>query len=284
MADLFGFQIRKPVRGRLGASKIAILTITTDEFEGVRAVFGLNAELTGSAYAASTISKKNDYLIVLRRAPAQTNVISAQLTRSVLEDFRPSYLFVIGTAGGHSQREKCGLGDVVIADYIDYSAYWKLNAGAYEERKHACDHPSLHLLENFAEGLRRNPSDWIPRLKTNRPQGSNKPKVLVGGVVAGELLLGDSENAEQNRILTQYKKALAFEMESFGVARTIYQFRSSVHYNPQFLIVRGISDLVDKDAEGNAAQRKLWTPLAIEAAATFASVLIERLLQTEVGW
>jgi nucleoside phosphorylase len=278
---IFGLQIRKPVRGRIGNSRIAILTITTDEFDGVREVFKLNQEVMGSAYAVEAVSKKNEYRIVLRRAPAQTNVISAQLTRIVLEDFRPDYLFLIGTAGGHSEREKCGLGDVVVADYIDYSAYWKLNAGAYEERKHACDHPSLHLLENFAEGLRRNPGDWIPHLKTDRPEGSKSPKVLMGGIVAGELLLGDSDNAEQKRILTQYRKALAFEMESFGVARTVYQFRSSVHYNPQFLIVRGISDLVDKDAGGNNAQRKLWTPLAIEAAATFAYVLIDRLLQPE---
>ncbi|HZP62583.1 MAG TPA: hypothetical protein VFB28_04135 [Terriglobales bacterium] len=281
--NIFGLQIRKPVRGRIGSSRIAILTITTDEFDGVREVFKLNKEVTGSAYAVEAINKKHEYEVVLRRAPAQTNVISAQLTRIVLEDFRPDYLFLIGTAGGHSEREKCGLGDVVVADYIDYSAYWKLNAGSYEERKHACDHPSLNLLENFAEGLRRNPGDWTPQLKANRPLGSNPPKVLIGGIVAGELLLGDSDNVEQKRILTQYRKALAFEMESFGVARTVYQFRSSVHYNPQFLIVRGISDLVDKDAGGNNAQRKLWTPFAIEAAATFAYVLIKRLLQTQEG-
>ncbi|MCU1247036.1 MAG: hypothetical protein JWQ49_65 [Edaphobacter sp.] len=241
----------------------------------------MGQEIVGSPYAVGSANSSNDYPIILRRSIGQTNVVAAQLAASVLEDFRPSYLFVIGTAGGHSGREQINLGDVVVADYIDYSGYWKLKGSAYEERKSACDHPSLHLLENFVEGLRRNPNGWTSRLKNKRPAGSTDPKVLVGGVVAGELLLGDAENTEQKRILAQYKKALAFEMESWGIARTVYKFRSSVHYNPQFLVVRGVSDFVDKDAELNEKQRKEWTPLAVEAAATFASALIEPLLKKE---
>lgn len=274
--------INERVPGRRGTATVALLTITKEEFDVVRDVFDLRAEVVGSPYAVQRIDPKNNYEIVLRRAAGQTNVVSAQLASAVLEDFRPSYLIVIGTAGGHSDREESKLGDVVVADYIEYSAYWKLKKGVYEERKNACDHPSLHLLEDFAEGLRRTPHDWVRELKMVRPDGS-VPKVLVGGVVAGELLLGDADNVEQKRILSNYKKALAFEMESFGIARTVYRFRSSVHYNPQLLIVRGISDLVDRDAELNQDQRKLWTPLAVEAAATFAKVLIDRLLQQEPG-
>lgn len=282
--NIFGLQISRDnsVRGRIGKSTVAILTITTEEFDGVRTIFGLTQELPGSPYAVQRPDSKNNYSIVLRRAPGQTNVVSAHLTLKVLEDFRPHYLFLIGTAGGHSRREDINLGDVVVANYIDYSGYWKLKDGAFEERKNACDHPSAHLLENFAEGLRRSPTPWRSRLQVARPPGSPDAKALVGGVVAGELLLGDSDNAEQKRILGQYRKALAFEMESFGVARTVYQFRSSVHYNPQFLIVRGISDLVDRDAALNDDQRKMWTPIAVEAAATFAKTLIESLLETKV--
>jgi hypothetical protein len=166
---------------------------------------------------------------------------------------------------------------VVVADYIDYSGYWKLKDGVFYERRNACDHPSFHLRENFAEALRRSPTDWQNRLTSRNPDGT-LPRVLSGAVVAGELLLGDSENAEQQRILSIYEKALAFEMESFGVARTVYEFRSSVHYNPQFLIIRGISDLVNEESQDNDATRKAWTPRAVAAAATFSSVLVERVL------
>ena len=103
-------------------------------------------------------------------------------------------------------------------------------------------------------------------------------KALVGEVVAGEMLLGDSKNREQKRLLKKYDKALAFEMESYGIAQTIYRHRNSVHYNPQFLIVRGISDLVNTEAEANNEERKRWTPYAINAAATFVKFITERLL------
>lgn len=277
IANGMGRRTFDQLRGRLGHATVAILTITSEEFEGVRAVFGLSEELIGSPYAVRSLNRANDYSIVLRRAVGQTNVLSAQITARILEDFRPSYLLVIGTAGGHSGRDGLRLGDVIIADYIDYSGYWKLKNGVFYERRNACDHPSLHLRENFAEALRRSPGDWHGRLPSANPDGTF-PKVLTGAVVAGELLLGDAENAEQQRILNIYEKALAFEMESFGVARTIYEFRSSVHYNPQFLIIRGISDLVNEDASTNDATRKAWTPRAITAAATFSSVLVERIL------
>src|SRR5947209_1651196 len=92
--------------GRLGKATVALLTITTEEFDVVRDVFELREELVGSPYAVRRVDRKNDYPIVLRRAPGQTNVISADVARAVLEHYRPSYLFVIGTAGGHSEREE----------------------------------------------------------------------------------------------------------------------------------------------------------------------------------
>jgi len=269
---------REPLPTRLGHATVALLTITTEESDGVRVAFDLNDDVL--AYAVHKPNRRNDYAIVMRRAASQTNVIASLMVSQVIEDFRPSYLFLIGTAGGHSQRDELKLGDVVVADYIDYSAYWKLKDGKFLERKHACDHPSLYLRENFAEVLRRHPERWVQNLRLKRPDDS-VPVVLMGGVVAGEVLLGDSNNAEQKRILDSYEKALAFEMESFGVARTVYSYRSSAHYNPQFLIIRGISDLVDKDPTENQKTRKVWTPLAIDAAATFAKALIEGLLASD---
>lgn len=264
--------------GKLGHATVAILTMTVQEFTGVRAVFGLNQELVSTPYAVKELNKRNEYPVVIRRAAGQTNVLSTQMTRDILEDFRPSYLLVIGTAGGHSGRENIKLGDIVVADFIDYSGYWKLKDGVFHARRNACDHPSLHLLANFAEGLSRSPEVWQHRFASHK-DGEPYPKVLTGAVVAGDLLMGDADNAEQQRILTAYDKALAFEMESYGVARTVYEYRSSVHYNPQFLIIRGISDLVNEGADANNEIRAKWTPFAVDAAATFALVLVERLLK-----
>jgi len=175
---------------------VALLTITTEESDGVRAAFDLNDDVR--AYAVHKANKKNEYPVVMRRAPSQTNVIASLMVSNVIEDFRPNYLFLIGTAGGHSQRDELKLGDVVVADYIDYSAYWKLKEGKFLERKQACDHPSL-LRRSFGthcSGWRRKTSAKFSRRK--RPDNST-PVVLMGGVVAGEVLLGDSNNAEQKR-------------------------------------------------------------------------------------
>jgi nucleoside phosphorylase len=268
--------------GKRGHATVAILTMTIEEFNGVRSVFGLNQELVSTAYAVKELNTSKNYPVVIRRASGQTNVLSSQITRDILEDFRPSYLLVIGTAGGHSGRENIKLGDIVVADYIDYSGYWKLKDGVFHARRNACDHPSLHPLANFAEGLSRSPEEWQHRFASHK-DGEPYPKVLTGAVVAGDLLMGDADNAEQQRILTAYDKALAFEMESYGVARAVYESRSTVHYNPQFLIIRGISDLVNEGADENNGTRAKWTPFAVDAAATFALVLVDKLLESELS-
>lgn len=185
---------------------VALLTVTVEEFDVVRRVFGLNVELVGTRYAVEDARATRVHPVVLCRAAGQTNVLSGELTSKVIEDFRPNYLLLIGTAGGHSGRDNLKLGDVVVADYIDYSGYWKLKDGRFLERRNACDHPSLNLRENFAEALRRNPQDWLSELHTVSPDG-RLPAVLTGAVVAGDILLGDSENVEQRRIAGAIKGA-----------------------------------------------------------------------------
>ena len=89
-----------PLRGKIGHATVATLTMTVEEFDGVRSVFGLTEELVSTAYAVDKVNGGHDYPVVIRRASGQTNVLATQATRDILEDFRPSFLLVIGTAGG----------------------------------------------------------------------------------------------------------------------------------------------------------------------------------------
>src|SRR3546814_19273268 len=75
------------------------------------------------------------------------------------------------------------------------------------------------------------------------------------------------ENEYQCRILKEFDKELAVDMESYGLARGVYNARSTRHYNLNYLIVRGISDLVDQ--EGNNEQRIKWRGYAAATAAAF---------------
>ena len=108
--------------------------------------------------------------------------------------------------------------------------------------------------------------------------GKERLLVVIGGIVAGDILMGDAANPEQWSILQRFDKALAFEMEAFGVARAVFKSRDWVHYNPQFLVVRGISDLVDVDPGENQATRVAWTPYAVATAGAFTQALVERVL------
>jgi nucleoside phosphorylase len=262
--------------GRLGKARVALLTITTDEFAIASDAFALHENLIGSPYY---VSRRHDgvYDIVLRRCLSQTNLVSHEVAGSMVEDFRPSFVIMIGTAGGYSGRDGLALGDVVVSDYIESSNYWKHTQSEVKARKVAFDHPSLFLLDRFVEALRVDDAPWRQLVRTQRPE-PGQPKLLIGEIVAGDRLLGDPDSAEQKRILNYFDKALAFEMEAAGLARTIYRARESASYNPQFLVIRGISDFVDIGVTSNQSTRRAWTPYAVACAVAVASALLQKLL------
>lgn len=263
--------------GLLGTAKIGLLTITEQELTVVRDVFGLHENIPESGYWASNGSNSN-HGIVLRRSSAQTNLISAESAGDIVQDFRPAFILLIGTAGGYGGRDGLNLGDVVISDYVEFSGYWKYKENQVLRRKIAHDHPSLYLRDNFIEPLRVTPEQWRAHIRAQRP-AAGEPSLYIGEIVSGDILLGDPDNAEQKRILDCFDKALAFEMEAVGLARTVFKARRWVHYNPQFLIIRGISDLVNANAPGNQETRVAWTPYAVSAATAVAKVLSDRVLQ-----
>jgi nucleoside phosphorylase len=261
-------------RGRIGSAQVGLMTVTIEEAKVVARTFALDTALPGTGYTTNKVDASSNFQIVHKRLPNQTNLMSVQTAGDLIEDFRPAFLILIGTAGGHSGRDGLNLGDIVVADYVDYSGYWKYKKGAVIERKMPHDHPSGHLIQNYAEPLRVSPKRWIDRIQIKRP-GESIPKLFIGGLVSGNILLGDPKNKEQVRILNHFDKAYAFEMEGFGLSSAVFKARTSVYYNPQYLLVRGISDLVDRDAEGNQETRVAWTPYAVSAAASFAAVLLE---------
>jgi nucleoside phosphorylase len=73
--------------------------------------------------------------------------------------------------------------------------------------------------------------------------------------------------------LKPFDKALAVDMESYGMARSVCERRNSIWYNPRYAIVRGISDMASADAANNETREK-WKRYAAQAAAMVARVLI----------
>ena len=160
------------LEGRLGSARVALLTVTQQEFDGVGPLFGLGHNLAGTPYFVAAPAEGRRHPLVLRRLAAQTNTVASEGAGAAIEDFRPEFLILVGTCGGHSGRDRLRLGDVVVAEYIDFSGYWKYKKRATLLRRTPHDHPSGYLLQNFVEPLRVEESSHRRRYRTLRIPGS----------------------------------------------------------------------------------------------------------------
>jgi nucleoside phosphorylase len=271
------------LRGKLGFTKVGILTITDAEFLAAQRIFNTQHNIPSSPYFVAAGVQSRQYDLVVRQASDRTNTPAFRATAGLIEDLRPVYIFLVGTAGGvlkdiamGTGRDGTRLGDVVTADFIDYTEFVKLRGRKSLERKIPHDHPSMYLRDNFAQPMRLTTEwhSWIGEARPSTDRGT--PRVLVGNVAAGEKILSSPSSAYQKHVVARFDKALAFETESFGVAHQVFCARSSVHYNPQFLVIRGISDFVN--APESDATRQNWTPYAASAALAFTKCVVEKLL------
>jgi hypothetical protein len=117
----------------------------------------------------------------------------------------------------------------------------------------------------------------------------------VKPLIAGEKVYGDASHPEQRKLLEseEFSDAVAVDMESIGVASAIHRARRSLTYNPRLLVIRGISDPVEREAPDRSDAgprdtdvvdpneiREQWRPYAAAAAAAFAAVVVARILDT----
>jgi nucleoside phosphorylase len=283
-------------RGRLGKTAIGVLTIIDEELSAARQA--LEAEhrfpKSGDYHAADGTNR-----FVLCRAADRSNMPAAEAVGKLIERWRPDIILVSGIAGGIPSNDPW-LGDVVVPDYLHYGEFRKLTRAGGEgqdsARYFAYDHPSVSLREDIVLGL-ANEQGWRDQLsaRIDRPEEAEDPagtpRVWAGTLVAGEKVLGDPQHYEQRRAISFFPEAGAIDMESVGVARAVHAHRCWPDYNPRFLVVRGISDLVvaadvdlDENDPGRAAaeqdnneQRKKWKEYAAASAAALTAAIVEEL-------
>jgi nucleoside phosphorylase len=262
------------VKGRRGRARIAILTVVDHELTEVRLALQCMTNLPATAYWVREASTSRQYDVVLKQLADRGNIASGEGAKGIIEDFRPHYLLLVGIGGGIRKRDETDLGDVIVADYVDYYEFRKWSKGEDVARKLPLDHPSLLMRADIAKPM-LDGGKWLSTISAQRPE-TGVCKGIVGNLITGDKLLADSSNAQQKAILDEYDKALLADMESCGVARAVFAARGSVHYNLQYGVIRGVSDLVD-DVENNET-RKLWRPYAAHTAARFAAGMVDVLL------
>lgn len=284
------------VSGRVGNARIAIMTITDREFDNARRIFGVTENCNRYWTLQGQSLGSCDYVLV--RTAGRFNADAQATVGDLIEDFRPSYIFLVGTCGArYSQAE---LGDVIVADFVEYVEAIKLegeyqgflgtlarapwvrkllpSTERYARRGVPYDHPSLRLLSDFAEPLRHK-IDWGALRQTighDRPESGSQPRVHVANLGCSEKILSGLDNSYERYLLTIYDKAAAWETESYGVAYAVYRARKNPRYNPQYLTVRGVSDHVDKRHSNETRDR--WTPYSASVALCFTKLIVDNLL------
>lgn len=279
--------------GRIATVRIVVITPTEHESAPARAALGADRYMDASYFADSDDAHPD---VVVAEIGEMGNISSSGFTTQVVEDLRPEVVILTGIAGGAvsadgKHRQGVDLGDVFLPHFVHYGDLRKLDdAKGDQKRYNPHDHPSHRLLQAAKACSTRWP-EWHNTIPVAPP--SAKPAVAVlseGTLVSGEKIFGDKRHPEQRRLIGEYPEAVAVEMEAYGVGRGCYEARSAVDYNPGFLIVRGISDLVTASVDGesdvqqdavkdqNQKQRDDWREFAAAAAAAYTARCVESIL------
>ena len=268
-----------PPSGRVGRVRVALVTIIEEEFAAAQAIFNLEQNISGTRYFVSKLGDCGVWDVALMQAADRSNVPVMGDVLSLMEDLRPQIIVLLGIAGALCNDNDVGRddirpGDVLIADQVSYVEFLKIDTGRTLMRSFAIDHPSVFLRKSVCTPIQKTFTidDKVQEIEPPEP---GPFKIVIGGIVSGEKVLGDVKSHVQSELLKPFDKALAVDMESIGIARAVCDGRSSFWYHPRYVVIRGISDLVS--ATGNDIMRADWKPFAAHAAALVASEFVRRL-------
>jgi len=179
---------------------------------------------------------------------------AATATANAIRRWRPSYVVLVGIAGGIA-RNGVALGDVLIADqFADYELAKVTSVGVGTRwRVYPADPRLLLAAQNFTFS----PS----RLRVARPVKGRKSRVHIGPICTGNKVIADATLSDGFQNV--WKKLIGIEMEAGGVASSVTQ---AVH-RPGFFMVRGASDLADGAKDSKRVTR--WREYACDIAAAW---------------
>jgi len=173
------------------------------------------------------------------------------------------------------------LGDVVVGNFIHYDEFGKATDGEIRTRYEPFEHPS-HFLTGISDSL-ASQTTWRDFLRIDPPDPlpDGRPKVHLENILSSDIIWEDPDSPAQQALLDRYDKAAAIDCESYGVALAVYEGRGQLldapDYNPHFLPIRGVSDIVDTPEAKELRPR--WTPYAAGAATAFARAVTEEIFR-----
>jgi len=200
------------------------------------------------------------YEVVVAMLLGMGNDEAAVSTVRVIERWRPTYVLMVGIAGG--VPGKVALGDVVVSDFVYY--YEPAKRTPKGDQRRAQQFLSDRLL--YGRALAYEAGEWRSDITIARPGAAQAdvpyPKAYFGAIGSGEKVIADARAL--SRLLKECHRLLAVAMEGAGVAQAAAQ----QPHPPQFIEVRGICDYANEQKNDD------WQPFAAEAAAAFTVGLL----------
>jgi len=221
--------------------RVVILTAIPVEYEAVRRHLKKVKEERhgGTVYELGSFQGQSHRYRILLAEVGMGNVRSGLGTERAIAQFNPDIILFIGIAGGIKDVK---LGDVVVGDKAYNYESGKATRGRFLTRPELGNSTEVILQRAKAEAKKL---DWKRRLKGN---SAEKSKVVVKPIASGEKVITSTRSATFRLIKSHYNDAIAVDMESNG-------FFSALHNYPQIqaLIIRGISDRLNKKARADSA-------------------------------
>lgn len=192
------------------------------------------------------------------------NNTAAAMAQEVISHFTPSAAVFIGVAGG--------IKDVKIGDVVAATKVYGFESGkAGDEFQPRPDVASCsHRLVQRARADARK-VQWRDRLSSDSTSRESV-NVRIGPIAAGSQVVSSTRSPIYSFITSNYSDAIAVEMEGRGF------LEAASHNGLDALVVRGISDLIDKKSEADARGSQ---NLAAENAAAFAFEVIANLFSRQ---
>jgi nucleoside phosphorylase len=287
-----------------GKVDVGIITVREDEFRAVLKRFPARSLVRGGSqfyqYARVGPPAGPELGVAVVRCLEQGQGFAQSVTRDLLDDLNPPWLFLVGIGGG-VPRSDYSLGDVMLASRLnDFS----VSAASEDQAPQFSGgggpmHPEVENLLAHLPALARQLQGW----NRQRAIGSKKPGVVIPADLTAECYYGDDRwkrsvqsslranfpDGKRPRVprffagpivssntlvkdagllrlwLQTARHAVAVEMELGGVYLAAHR---SGPWDHRILAIRSISDIV------GFKRGDEWTAYACHSAAAFASKLL----------